>query len=441
MADLNRRQFLAAASAFAVTGTTANAASNNPEVVVIGAGAAGIAAAQKLIAGGVEVVVLEANSRIGGRIYTDTSSFSSPYDTGAHWLHNGANNPFVRYGKKNGFSLYKAPDNELLFVGNRQAKPAEQSAYETASTALASAIEAAGEAGEDVSAASVAPNTGEWDRTAQFQVGPYEMGKNLSDFSCSDWYTGEGGVDWFCKEGFGTLWQHSARGVPVQLQTVAKTIRWGEKGVTIDTNKGSIRAKACIVTVSTGVLAVDGIRFSPALPVTKQEAFDGVSMGLYNHVALEFKSNIFGTQPDTFFTYQIGADDPGGVGFLTNVSGSTLTLADFGGDFAWEIEKQGDQAAIDFAVSRLRAMFGSKLSNALIKAKATNWGKDPLTRGSYASAKPGAQHLRRVLREPIGDRIWFAGEACSPSEWATVSGAHKSGQQEAKNVIRALKKI
>ena len=77
-------------------------------------------------------------------------------------------------------------------------------------------------------------------------------------------------------------------------------------------------------------------------------------------------------------------------------------------------------------------MFGAEVDRQLVKAHATAWGLEPLARGAYASAEPGRNDMRDVLREPVGDRLWFAGEACSEDDWATVAGAHKSGVETAR---------
>ncbi|MEM7172361.1 MAG: NAD(P)/FAD-dependent oxidoreductase [Pseudomonadota bacterium] len=441
---LSRRQVLAGgAGLVAASFWPGLATAANPEVIVIGAGAAGIAAARKLLSAGRRVTVIEAGNCIGGRLKTDRAAFGVPFDVGAHWLHSRRQNPFVDHGLANGFTLYPAPDEERLFVGGRPAKKSEIRDYDRALARATAALEQAGERGRDVSAASVMPTLGKWGDTVRHALGPYEMGKDLENFSCADWYTGLGGRDWYCREGFGTLWAHSAGGVPVQLSTTAKRVRWGGRGVVVETDRGDLKAKACIVTVSTGVLASGRLRFDPALPADKQESFNGISMGLYNHIALQFKKNFFGIGDDGYVSYQVRAgkkEAPKALSFLTNISGTNLTLGDVGGSFAWELEKAGSAAAIDFALGELRKMYGGQVKRAFIKARVTSWGQNPFTRGSYASAEPGAFALRRVLRRPVAKRIWFAGEACSAEQWATVAGAHKNGDAVANRVLRNLKR-
>lgn len=442
MTAFARRRFLAGTSALLTAPFWPSLGlASEPDVVVIGAGAAGIAAAKKLLAAGRSVTIVEAADRIGGRVVTDSAIFGAPFDLGAHWLHYGEDNPFVDYGQEQGFTLYEAPEDEILYVGDREATAAEYKAFEVARKAAATAIDQAGKAGRDVSPASVVPDLGPWHDTVHLMLGPYAMAKDFDRFSCLDWYSAEEGTNWYCKEGFGALWAHSARGVPVQLGTRAEVVRWGGPGVAVETSRGTIRARACIVTVSTGVLAQEGLRFDPPLSAAKRDVFHGISMGLYNHIALRFRENIFGIGDDGYVTYKLDADgarSPTGIGLLTNVSGSGLTYADVGGALAGALEAEGEAAALDFALGELRGLFGSSVERAFVKGSVTAWGRNPLTRGAYASAEPGATPQRAMLRAPVGERIWFAGEACHDTEWATVGGAHKSGRAVAEAVMKAL---
>ena len=440
---VSRRRFVGGAAALgALPLLSRRAAAAEVDVVVVGAGAAGLAATRELLRQGMSVATLEASSRIGGRVHTDLARFGVPYDIGAHWMHLGATNPFLRYARDNGFDVYAAPTEETVYVGDREASEAEYAAYDAAYEAAIGAISAAGRQSRDVSPASVVPDGGPWHDFVHFLIGPWEMGKDFDGFSCADWWSGDDGTDWYCREGYGAVVAHSARDLDVRLSTRVRSIDWSGSGVAVETDTGSIRARACIVTVSTGVLASGDIRFVPELPAEKLESFHGISMGFYDHIALLFDENVFGTAPDEYLLYNAsthGAHSPALMGLLTNVSGTGLTLADVGGDFARELEEADGEAAIDFAKAELRKMFGGAIEGHLVKAHFTRWGRNPLTRGSYASAKPGAFPLRSALRRPVGDRVWFAGEACSPGEWATVGGAHHSGEEAARVVAADIR--
>jgi len=110
---INRRKFLTSSIAtLSYISFPKYAFSSNPDVIVIGAGAAGLSATSELLKNGYSVVCIEANNKIGGRAYTDNKIFGLPYDVGAHWMQNSQINPFVEYGqtvKNQGFEVYKPP--------------------------------------------------------------------------------------------------------------------------------------------------------------------------------------------------------------------------------------------------------------------------------------------------------------------------------------------
>ncbi len=411
---------------------------SNPDVVIVGAGAAGIAAAQSLHNKGLSTIILEASDHVGGRVYTDRTTFGFPYDVGAHWLHNGKLNPYQAIPKKLGFELYPARSEFLIFKEGRAATDSETIEFWSTYEKVYDAIDEAGEQGRDLAAAEVVKNIkGEWSATAKFVVGPWSMAKNMEDFSTLDWWHLSDGNDYFCVDGFGSIVAEYAKGLNVSLNTKVECIDWSDSKVTVISQNGSLSCSAVIVTVSTGVLASELIKFVPSLPLSKRESFDAISMGVYNHIALQFSEDVFGMGNDGYVLFQL-SEDGNGFGTLTNASGSGLAYCDLGGNWAKELEQESIQFRVDYALTELKKLFGNKISRHFIKGTATSWGTDPLTLGSYASARPGAYNMRSVLREPVGDRIFFAGEACHRSLWASVGGAHESGVEVAKIVARKL---
>ncbi len=436
--DLNRRRFLAGLSAAAVMPGWAWATlPADPHVVIVGAGAAGLSAARILKNKGFSVAMLEARDRIGGRAYTESQTFGVPYDHGCHWLHNAHLNPWIGYAQRNGFSVYPAPSGVAAYIGERRASEAENEARGKAYADVYDAISKAGRRGQDVNAASVVPKNSPWSPLAAAAIGPWDMAKDLDDFSCLDWWNSEGGDDWYCKQGFGTLVSHYGRGIPVRLSTPVRKIRWGPRGVVVESSIGTLAAKVVIVTVSTGVLAAGKVVFDPPLDHAKQEAFQRISMGYYNHIALHFSDDVFGLGDDAYLAYQTNSTRA--TGFLSNISGSKLAFGYVGGRFAQELEKAGVHVAIDFGREQLRKIFGSNIDKKFLKGNYTRWGESPWTLGAYASADPGYTHMRWHLRRAVANRIFFAGEACHPSMWATCGGAYLSGIETAQAVARTLR--
>ncbi|QYX55543.1 FAD-dependent oxidoreductase [Roseovarius sp. SCSIO 43702] len=437
---LHRRAFVSLCGAGVVLPSALGAQSarpSAPDVVIVGAGAAGIAAAHVLRDAGLSHVHLEASGRVGGRAFTESTTFGIPYDHGAHWVQNETANPYFNRARTGDYRFYEAPETYGIYTDDRPATEAEVARMWDAWDEVTGAMAQAGRAGRDVSPASVAPSDDPWHKTAWFGIGPWEMGKDMEDFSCLDWWNSADSTDWYCAEGYGRLVADHARGLPVELRTPATRILWGGNGVEVETPNGTIRARAVIVTVSTGVLARGGIAFDPPLPPEKEEAFDGISMGDYNHIALRFSEDVFGLGEDGYLLHRV-PDGREGFGALTNASGTGLAYCDVGGSFARELEKAGQAAALDFVRTRLRDMIGADADRHLVGAAVTAWSSDPHYRGAYASARPGAILLREVLRAPVADRVFFAGEACHPSLWATVGGADLSGRETARAVIAQL---
>ena len=444
---INRRRFLINSASGLILASFPQIAfaSSNPDIVVIGAGAAGLATTNYLTQKGKSVICIEADNRIGGRAYTDNSIFGVPYDLGAHWIESSTKNPYKIYGEKNKneFNVYPEGEEKYAFYeeDKRLIWPEDKEVWKVYEAAEATIAETR----KDIAPIEVVENkTSEYYDTAHLIIGPFDMAKDFSHYSCKDYNNAEWGpgLDWHCEQGYGSLVAHRWKDIPVELNTEAKEIKWDGQGVKVETNNGTISAEACVVTVSTGILNSRKIKFTPDLSPEKYESFSGISMGIYNHIALQFKKNFFDVkEKDSYLYYKIksqNAPSPRGFCGFLNASGSNLSYFDTGGEFARELEQEGEQASIDFVLGELRTIFGSKVDKNLIKGHATKWASNPLTLGSYASAEPGKAHLREVLRQSVGDRIFFAGEATA-KDWASVEGAHNSGETAAKEILKVLK--
>ena len=127
---ITRRDFLSASAALALApafGTGAWGASlpREADIVVIGAGAAGIAAARRIMAANRKVIVIEATGQVGGRCFTDTTTFGVPFDRGARWMHNPDTNPMIRLARDSGLDVSPAPLGQKIRVGRRFARASE----------------------------------------------------------------------------------------------------------------------------------------------------------------------------------------------------------------------------------------------------------------------------------------------------------------------------
>ncbi|HUD52620.1 FAD-dependent oxidoreductase, partial [Parvibaculum sp.] len=126
------------------------------------------------------------------------------------------------------------------------------------------------------------------------------------------------------------------------------------------------------------------------------------------------------------------------VSFQIRPFGSELAIAYLGGRFADEMEREGEAAMVDMAKSAIADMFGSSILGSVEKAVATAWSGDPHTLGAYASALPGHAEARPILSEPVGERIFLAGEAVHPSWFSTVQGAFLSGRDAVERAALAI---
>ncbi|WP_119422089.1 flavin monoamine oxidase family protein [Desertibaculum subflavum] len=409
----------------------------NPDVVVVGAGSAGLAAARALIGAGRTVVVVEARDRIGGRAFTDTATFGMPFDRGCSWTYSVKGHPWRQMAEAWGYHLSgQERDDEIVYVGDREATDAEYALYDKAADQLEAAFARAGRAGKDVSAASVSPRKLPWIEMAEAWAGPMEMGMDLDDVSCLDWWLNDSPGARGVAEGYGTLVHQFGHDFPVTLDAPVSRIRWGGPGVTVETAKGTLAAKAAIVTVSTGVLAAEAIRFDPPLPAWKREAIEGVPMGLLVKVPLLFNGARFDLAPEQWLSYPPRGREA--CYFQAWPFDRDLMVGFMGGRFAWEISAAGEAAAVDFARGELRKMFGSAVDKAFVKGAATQWASDPWARGAYTCARPGRTADRMRLAEPLGDRLYFAGEAMAGRFSQTCDGAFLSGQAVGRELAARL---
>lgn len=432
--QIGRRQFLKTSlSGLAVaTLPRISFARSNPEVIVIGAGSSGLSATAELINKGKSVVCIEAMNRIGGRCYTNNSIFGVPYDLGAHWLHGFSNNQIAKYGKKSKdkFNVYKDPDRSLIYDGKKRSDGYELWRLYSKIKKIRNNISL------DAPLLDFIPDklqNNEWFDTVQKIISTRDF-DNLSPYDDNENWDDSGYGDGFVKEGYGALLAHYRKDVPVKLETIAKEIKWDAKGVKVETNQGTISAKACIVTVSTGVLNSGKIKFTPALPKKKYEAFDGISMSNYYRITLQLKESFykkFRIEPDMYLYTKVNSKkskSPRSANGVLRVHKSNISFFNVKGQFGKDLEAEGSKASVDFILSDLRATFGSKFDKYLMKYHVTGWGKNPFTIGAYSGAKPGKARLRRVLGESVGGRIFFAGEATAFA-WATVHGADRSGKR------------
>jgi monoamine oxidase len=440
MKAVSRRSFLAAtAAAAAAPGLGAAPAPAVVDVAIIGAGAAGIAAARAFAAAKRSFALLEASDHVGGRCVTDTQTFGVPYDRGAHWIHMPEINPVAKLAPKEAIDIYPAPPGQRVRIGQRNAREGEMEDFFAALVRSTHAIGEAARGRNDVSCAQALPaDLGDWRPEIEFMLGPFGCAQALADISAMDFAkSAERDRDAFCRQGFGTLLLSLAQGLSVQLSTPVRRIEISRRGIEVQTRKGSLRARTVIVTVSTGVLAAGVITFDPELPRRHSEAITKLPLGTYEHIALELPGNPLGLQTDDLVFEKATSERTAAL--LANLSGTPVCFVDVAGPFGASLVKAGPDDMVAFAREWLASLFGADAPRRLKRAATTSWARDPLARGSFSAALPGGQWARKALQEPVRERLFFAGEAVHETLWGTVGGAWESGTRAAQAALKHLR--
>lgn len=410
----------------------------NPDIVVIGAGAAGLSAAKTLQTQGFDVLALEADDHVGGRCITDASTFATPFDRGGSWLHSAAINPLARIAEETGEVLHKAAWSwTCVQTPERRLTEAELPDYGRYHDRMWDAIKAAGEGAEDVPVSAALPAS-PWRDTARHWVAQMQGG-DADAVSATDVrrYADADG-DWLVAGGLGVFIKRLHAGAPVRLNCPVTKIDHAGPGVRVTTPDGTLQAKAVVVTVSTGVLAAERIAFSPPLPAAKRDAIAGLPMGLLNKVAFDFDPGWAGAHQGEMADYAFAPD--AFCTLLFGFFGGPLAVGFLAGRFGGEVEAAGPGAATDCCMQALRDIFGSDIDRYIRGGGETAWRGNPHTLGSYSYASPSCADARGVLAAPIDEKIFFAGEATAEDAYATVHGAYQSGLDAAARVAAALRR-
>ncbi|WP_154661018.1 flavin monoamine oxidase family protein [Microvirga lotononidis] len=413
---------------------TPTGAKADPDVAIVGAGSAGIAAARRLLASGLTVTVLDARNRIGGR--TVTRRFKGhPVDLGAHWLHAGPINPLVKLGHRRGEPLRRAPVDGHFFVRGRPGTRTERAALDRAFDMADRAMTQAARAREDQPAAAALPPMGPQGRRVAAIHG-LVSGRPLDEVSLHDFPSMEYADNLFIAGGLGAYVSRLAHHLPVRLGTAVHRIDWSGAGVGIETSSGTLRARAVIVTAPMAVLQQEAIRFAPALPHPVAAAINGFTQGVYEHVILHW--------PDSPFR---GADRLASLpgthrqppGLLTRIDGTPFHFFELDQPAASSFDRRDVHAPYRYARAVLAEQFGHRAIRNLATLRSTAWRHDPWSRASWAVVPPGLYAIRDRLKAPVGERIWFAGEALSRAQWGTAGGAWEEGERAAGEIIAMLR--
>ncbi len=404
------------------------------DVVVIGAGAAGVAAARRLTAARVPTVVLEARTRVGGRAWTMRGA-GMPLDLGCGWLHSADENEWAAVATTLGMSIDRTPPPWGIRRKTIGFPPDELEDFRAASERFFARLHA-DPAEPDRPASDFLEPGNRWNPLLN-SLSTYISGAELDQVSVLDLNNyHDSGTNWRVIEGYGALVEAYAAPLDVRLDCPATLIDHAGKHLRIATPKGDVRARTAIIAVPTSMIARELPRFLPALP-DKVEAAGRLPLGLDDKFFLHLdraddlpvESRIFGARDRLTGTYQL------------RPFGRPVIECYFGGSLARALEAEGGDAFARLAIDQLAAHLGADIRKRLKPLFGSAWGRDPYALGAYSFARPGDAGARKGLAATVDDRLFFAGEACSVNDYSTAHGAYRTGELAAEAVLRMFAKL
>lgn len=414
------------------------------DVIIIGAGAAGLSAAKELTKQGISFIVLEASHRIGGRAYSEEIAPDVWFDLGCAYMvegedvenHIDESNPFIEFAKNQGEVIEEYQYDSHYHYNGKLLDNNEKKARKELYKQCAEAIKSSAERGDDVAISDIIDLENPY-ATPYIDMMAVTAPKDLDQVSAADFFNKiKGYEDYTALRGYGNIVARWGSDVKISLNTKVVNVDWSGKDVIVETAKGSIRARCLISTVSNGVLAAQHINFKPRLPDWKMEAIQGVVMGEENKIGVHFTKDVF--DPEMSGYYQAWSDQTQGAYIDVNLMSTNVVTVFIGGRFSIWMEQQGQKAAHEFAVDRIADIFGNDIRKSVGRSIVTAWVTDPLTLGSYAAALPGEFHQRKALPLAIDNKLFFAGEATARTN-GTCHGAYWSGVRAAREVAEIIK--
>jgi monoamine oxidase len=407
-----------------------NQAISDVDTIIVGAGAAGLAAGRELARQSASFVILEARSRLGGRAWTQQAG-GAPVDLGAGWLHSADSNPFVALAQEFGIAVDRSKAPWQKDCDTRGFPVDEQRDYRRAWARFYERLEAAEESTPDHAAAELLEPGCRWN--GMIDAGStFINGTELANLSVVDFgrYI-DTNVNYRVAIGFGALVARLGETLPVVSDCEVFTIDHSGKRLRVETSSGTFTANKVIVTVPTNVLAEGGITFRPELP-RKIAAAHALPLGLADKLFLAFdraqdlpeEARLYGRKDRTEI-----------ASYHLRPFGRPLIECYFGGAFARQLEAGGMAAFADYAIADIASVLGAEWLRKLRPVACSGWAHDPFARGSYSYARVGCSDQRAVLAAPVEDRIFFAGEATSKHDFSTVHGAYRTGLQAAREVL------
>jgi len=414
---------------------------NSKTVIVVGAGISGLAAAKKLKDNGFNVIVLEAQSKVGGRLKT-IRSLGVAFDEGASWIHGTAGNPITSLAQQAGMNTAFTDDESILAYDIGGVLHSDSNFSDTEDK-FYTVLETLKNNGSSTKSFETVFNelypTFCNDRLWKFFLSTYltfDTG-DLNMLSSLLYNEGEefGGEERISVNGYDTIPSYLAIGLNVQLNQKVTKIDYSNTKILVSHNGTVTEADYVLVTVPLGVLKANKIDFVPSLPNTKQNAIQKVGVNCVNKFLLTWETAFW--DDEQYICYTPDIKDK--FNYFVNVKKYQSTvnaLMTFAyADKARQTENMTDQQIIEEIMTHLRDIYGNNIpypKNIL----RTKWQTNEYSYGSYSYTAVGTE-MRHFddLAEEIDDKIFFAGEHTEIDYFSTAHGAYLSGIREADKII------
>ena len=440
----------------ALRGVLGQESGNNADVIIIGAGMAGVTAARELQERGISSIVLEARDRVGGRTYSVNTTFG-PVDTGAMWIHDSQKgNPLFDFATESGERMSRLQDynSGSIYMTDGSELPRREfiRGYASMGNFRRSIVEIQDAhkldpSTPDVSLYDVYESSMKNERYeelipvnnlqvhANYQVLLNGNLTNLSTLRYGDAKTLPA-EDVFLFNGFDILVKIQTPGLDIRLENPVESVAQTDTGVTVTTASGKkYTGKYALTTETLGCLKAKSIIYDPPLPISKQLAIGRMGMGTFDKAILVFDQSYW---DDTDFIMQTMNDLSGLWKVYLNydvVMQKPVLVALNVAETARNIERMTDEEIKSSVMNALRVIYPDIPDPA--EFYATRWFEDPWSRGAYSYYAVGNQkNITMQIAKPFG-RVYFAGEAASAHP-GTVLGAYTSGKERAEEISKLI---
>ena len=431
---------------------------NDADVLIIGAGAAGLAASLALVQAGLRVIVIEARDRVGGRVWTVHDSGSgAPIELGAEFVHGrpqeifdlveGAELPihevsgerWCSRGGKLGLcpNLYEQFESVFKRMKSDGPDRSFQKFLDSEATDLP----------EDIRRLTLEYIEG-FEAAKPDEIGVQSLvreNKKSEEIDADRAFRLAAGYDGLLR----TLTLGLESNYPkILLKTVVRAVHWHRGSVEVATEERTFCAPRVLVTLPLAVLQAGIVTFEPAL-AGKQEPLSRLAMGAVVRVVLRFNERFWeeiGVDGRSLANMSfLHSDDPHFPTWWTTMPRVTPILTGWsGGPHALQLTAKSDEEIVDCAVSSLAKLLKTDAKQVRQSVAASyfhNWQTDPFSRGAYSYAKVGGVEAARELAQSVDGTLFFAGEATNfEGRQGTVDGAIASGQRAAKEILESIKK-